>query len=76
VIQDILNGPFFRLALMLLEIGLELVFRFISVDEKLGTRAEHELTDVAVCHAGSAADESYDLEISVCHGNIIARTYS
>ena len=75
VIEDILDGTLFGFALMLLEIRLELLFSLFGVDEKLRARAEGQLANIAVCHAGGAADKSYNLEIPVRHPDIIAGTH-
>jgi hypothetical protein len=58
-------------ALMVVEIGLELLFGFVGVGYKLCPRPEGQLADIAIRDTRGAADESHDLEIPIRHCNII-----
>lgn len=57
---------------MLVKVGLELLFSFVGVHEKLLSGLEDQPTEIAICDARGAPDESCYLEIPVWHCNIIA----
>jgi hypothetical protein len=58
---------------MLVKVGLELLFSFVGVNEKLLSRLEDQLAEIAIGDARRAPDESCYLEIPFRHANIIAR---
>ena len=72
LLQHIIDRATLRLALMLVKVGLELLFGFIGVKQKFLARPEGQSTDIAKRRTRCGADETHDLEVTVCHGNIIA----
>jgi hypothetical protein len=71
LLQSIIDRSALWLALMLVEIGLELLFRFVGIKQKLLARPEGQLADITKRRARCGADETHDLEVPVWHGNII-----
>jgi hypothetical protein len=59
-LQGGIDGARFRAALVLIEIGLELLFGFVSIEEKLLSGAEGEAADVAVGVTGRGSYETHD----------------
>jgi hypothetical protein len=70
--EGIVDGSFFWLALMLLEIGLQLLLGFDGVGYQLAVCPEGQFADIAVGSAGSAPDEPDDDEFTVRHRVIMA----
>lgn len=70
--ECVVEGAVLWLALVLVEIGLQLLFGFAGIRGKLRPRPENQLADIAIGQARGAADESGDLEIALGHGNIMA----
>jgi hypothetical protein len=54
------------------KIRLELLFGFVTVEQKFLSGPESQPANVAVCNAGSRADEPYDLKIPFWHGSIVS----
>jgi hypothetical protein len=57
---------------MLVKVGLELLFGFVGVNQKLASRPEDQFAEIAIRSARGAPDESCYLEIPVRHRNMIA----
>jgi hypothetical protein len=72
VIECIIDSALFGLALVLVEIGLELLFGFHRVNKKLPLRTESQFADVAICRARSAPDEPDDFKFAIGHRAIMA----
>jgi hypothetical protein len=70
--EHIVNGAFFRLALVFIEVSLKLLFGFIGVEQKLLARAESQAADIAIGRAGRRADKPHDDELAIGHGPIMA----
>ena len=70
--QRVVDGAFFRFALMLLEVRLELLLGLVRVGYKFTLRAEGQFADIAIGSAGSAANKSDDDELAVRHRDIMA----
>src|ERR1700723_2460195 len=70
--ERIIHRVLFGHALVLVEIGLQLLLGLVGVDEKLLLRAEGQFADIAIRGAGSAPDESNDYELAIRHGRIMA----
>jgi hypothetical protein len=60
VVEGIINGTLFWLALMLVEIRLQLLFGFVRVSYKFPPRPERQFANVAIRSVRSAPDEPYD----------------
>ena len=73
MVQRVLDHTLLRLALMLFEIGLKLEFCLIGIQQELLSCTECQPANIAICHAGRDSNESDDFQISICHGNIMAR---
>src|SRR5882724_422392 len=69
LLQHIVDGATLRFTLMLIKVGLELLFSFIGVEQKLLARPEGQLADIAKRCARCSADEAHDLKVPVWHGN-------
>jgi hypothetical protein len=52
---------------MLIEIGLELLFGFVGIEQELLPRAEGQAADIAVGVAGCGSYEADDSEIAISH---------
>ena len=72
VSKRLIHRAFFRLALVLLEIRLQLLLGFHGVGDKFTLRAEGQFADVAVGGAGSASNEADNNEFTVWHRDIMA----
>jgi hypothetical protein len=72
LVECVADRAIFWPALMLGKVGLKLLDRLVSVNEKFLARLEGQLADIAIRHARGAADESNDLEIPVWHAHMIA----
>jgi len=59
---------------MFIEVGLQLLFGFIGVEEKFLSRAEGQPANVAISHTRRGADESHDPYIPFRHDFMIAGT--
>ena len=70
--QRVVDGALFRLALMLVEIRLKLLFGFVSIRYKFRSCAECQFANIAIRGVRSAPDESDDSELPVRHNPIIA----
>jgi hypothetical protein len=70
--KRVIDRTLFRLALMLFEIRLKLLFSFDGIGYEFTLRAEGQFADIAIRGAGSAADESDDNQFSVRHRDIMA----
>jgi len=57
---------------MFFEVGLQLLFGFLGVQEELLSRAEGQPTNIAISHTRRGADESHDPHISIRHRFMIA----
>src|SRR5579864_3919927 len=73
VLQRVVYRALLRLALMLVEIGLQLEFRLVGVQQKLLPRPEGQSADIAECETRRGSDESDDFESPVRHAYIMAR---
>jgi hypothetical protein len=62
----------FRLALVLVEIRLQLLLGFDCIGDQFALHAEGQFADVAVCGAGCASDEADDDEFSLRHRDFMA----
>jgi hypothetical protein len=71
--QRVVDGTLFGLALMPVEIGLQLKLGLVLVQQEFLPRPERQSADIAKGHAGRASDESNNFESSVWHGSIMAR---
>jgi hypothetical protein len=58
--QRVVDRALLWLALMLLEIGLQLELGLVGVQQKLLSRAKREPTKIAITHAGRGPDEPND----------------
>lgn len=72
VSERLIHRSYFRLALVLLKIRLQLLLGFDGVSDEPTRRAKGQFADVAVCRAGSASDEAHDNEFAVRHRDIMA----
>ena len=72
MLQRIIHSLLLRLALMLLELRLELLPGLLQIEQELLSRPEGQPADIAIGQARNFADESCDLKVSLCHGNIMA----
>jgi hypothetical protein len=72
VVEGVVDGTFLGPALMFFEIGLELSFGFIGVDDKFPPGSEGQFTNIAVRSVRSAPDEPDDSEPAVGHGDMMA----
>jgi hypothetical protein len=70
--QGVVYSLLLRFALMLLEVGLQLLPGLLEVEQELLARAEGQAANVAIRQARDLPDKSCDLKISFCHGNIMA----
>ena len=69
--QRIIDRAGFRLALVLIEIGLQLLLCFVGVLEKFLAGSEGQPANVAIGNAGCCANESYNPEIAVGHAKLL-----
>ena len=65
--QHIIDRAGFWLALVLIEVGLQLLLCFVGVLEKFLARSEGQPANVAIGNARCCANESYNPEIAVGH---------
>jgi len=72
VAQSVVDRAFFGLALVLVEIFLELLLGFVEINQKFLPRAEGEAADVAIGQTWGAADEPDELESALRHPVIMA----
>jgi hypothetical protein len=72
VVERVIDRTLLRLALMLLEISLQLLFGFVRVSYKFPPRPECQLANIAIRGVRRAPDESDDSELPLRHNNIIA----
>lgn len=70
--ERLIHGAILGLALVLLEIGLQLLLGFLGVGHEFAPRAECKFANVAIRGAGSASDESDDDEFAIRHRAIMA----
>jgi len=70
--ERIADGALFRLALMVVEIGLKLLPGFDGVGYKFPLGPKSQFADITIRGAGSAPDESDNNELSVRHCDIMA----
>ncbi len=69
MLKGIVDHLALRLALVLLEIGLQLLLRFTGVDEEFLSSPEREPADVTVSQARRFANESRNLQVAFGHGS-------
>jgi hypothetical protein len=72
VVECVIDRTLLWLALMLVEISLQLLFGFVSVGYKFSPRSERQPANIAIRGVRSATDESDDSELPVRHNHIIA----
>jgi hypothetical protein len=72
VIERVVHRSRFRTALVLIEISLQLLLGFVSVQQKFLARAERQSANIAIGCAGSGSNEAHDPEGSVGHDHIMA----
>ena len=72
MLKSVIDGTLFRLALMLLEIGLQLGFGLIRIYYKFLAGSERQFANIAIRGVRSAPDEPDDSEPAVGHGDIMA----
>jgi len=72
VVEGIVDGALLGPAHMLLEIGLQLGFRLIGVDNKFLPGSECQFANIAIRSVRSAPDEADDSELAVGHADIMA----
>jgi len=72
VLERVIDRTLLRLALMLLEIRLKLLFRFLRVNYKFPSRPERQFANVAIGSVRRAPNESNYSELAVRHRSIIA----
>lgn len=65
--QRFVDRALLWLALMLLEIGLQLEFGLIGVQQEFLSRAKCQPANVAVGHARRGSNEADDLQVSISH---------
>lgn len=65
--QRVVDGALLWLALMLVEIGLQLELGLIGIQQKLLSRAKREPAKIAITHAGRDPNESDDSQIAISH---------
>src|SRR5215469_2381839 len=69
MLQRIIDRLAFRLAFVLLEVGLQLLLCLARVQQKLLPRAKSQAADVAVRQARRLADKSCDLQVALRHAS-------
>lgn len=72
VLKSVVDRALLGLALMLLEIGLQLGFRFIGVHNKFLPGSERQFANITIRSVRSAPDEADDSELAVGHADIMA----
>jgi hypothetical protein len=72
VLQRVVDRALLGLALVLVEIGLQLKLGFVLVQQEFLPGPKRESADIAKRYAGRAPDESNNFETSVWHGYIMA----
>ncbi|MGC1224340.1 MAG: hypothetical protein WA872_21375 [Candidatus Sulfotelmatobacter sp.] len=72
MVEGIIDDTFFRLALMLFEIGLQLGLGLIRVNDKFLPGSKRQFANIAIRGVRSAPDEADDSELAVVHGHIMA----
>ena len=72
MVERFVHRALFRLALVVIELGLKLLFGSVSIGYKLAPGAERQPADVAIGSAGRAPDESDDFELAVRHRAMMA----
>ena len=70
--ERIIDGALFRLALMVVEIGLKLLPGFDGIGYKFPLGPKSQFADITIRRAGSAPDESDNNQLSVRHCDIMA----
>src|SRR5215831_20450790 len=75
VLQRIIDRLAFRLAFVLLEVGLQLLLGLGRVQQKLLPRAKSQAADIAVRQARRLADESCDLQVALRHLVMMAKRW-
>jgi hypothetical protein len=73
VLQRFVYRALFRPAFVLVKVSLKLEFGLVGVHKKLLPRTERQPAYIAKRQAWGGPDESYDFEISIRHGTIMAR---
>lgn len=71
--QRVVDGALLRLALVLLKIGPQLEFGLIGIQQKLLPGTECQPAEIAIGQAGCNPDKTGDFQISIWHGNMMAR---
>ena len=72
MLKSVVDRALLGSALMLLEIGLQLGFRFIGVDNKFPPGSECQFANIAIRSVRRAPDEADDSELAVGHADIMA----
>ena len=72
VVERIVDSALFRPALMLFEIGLQLGFSLIRINDKFLPGSKRELANIAIRSVRSAPDEANDSELAAGHGDMMA----
>jgi hypothetical protein len=69
--QGVVDRARLGLALVFIEVRLQLLFGFFAIEQKFGARSESQAAEIAIRDARSRPDKPHDLKISFLHRSTI-----